>query len=114
MTQNLDTRDRVEALAREAAVPLLLLPIPERELILVVRASPDGPGSLDAGLGSAVEPDKATPPRDGGRSALAPTTLEIDLGAPLEAIRAIPVALVPATVAVLGTAAVVTLGGARS
>ena len=57
------TRDNVEALARFAAVPA----VPE----LAVLAIPDGPGSLDAGFGSADPPPGAAP-RAGGRRAPAP------------------------------------------
>ena len=102
IVQNLVARDIVDARTREAEVVeptgALLVATPERELMLAVLVRPDGPGNLDTGFGSAVAPEVATPPRDGGRRALAPTTLAIDFGTPVEAARVIPGATLVATV----------------
>ena len=80
--QNLPvTRDSVDARARLAAVPA----VPE----LAVLAMPDGPGSLDAGFGSA-DPLPGAAIRDGGRRAPALEAAPTFGGATMEVARVMP------------------------
>ncbi len=80
-------RDKVDALVREAAIPLLAEDEPELMLDVLVR-----PGSLDAGFGNAVDPGAPIPMREEGGFST-PTSLDI------EVVRAVPEGALTGTVA---------------